>query len=86
MVAADAPARFRYSPSMLRAPSWVMSENRLTTPISTMNAIAPPSRFLSGRILPPAPGSDVTARRFLSVYHFSAALHSSNSVLMRNRG
>ena len=41
MVAADAPARFRYSPSTLRAPSWVMSENRLTMPIRVMNAMAP---------------------------------------------
>ena len=41
MAAADAPARFRYSPNMLLAPSWVKSENRLTIPIRVMNAIAP---------------------------------------------
>ena len=45
MVAALAPARFRYCPSTLLAPSWVISENKLTIPISTMNAMAPVIRF-----------------------------------------
>ena len=46
MAAPEAPARFRYSPRMLRAPSWVMSENRLTTPISVIKATAPRRYFL----------------------------------------
>jgi hypothetical protein len=41
MAAADAPARLKYSPNMLLAPSWVKSENRLTIPIRVINAIAP---------------------------------------------
>lgn len=45
MVAADAPVRFRYSPRMLLAPSWVISENKLTMPIGVINAIAPLSCF-----------------------------------------
>ena len=34
-------ARFRYSPGTLRAPSWVISENRLTIPIRVIKAMAP---------------------------------------------
>lgn len=45
MVAADAPVRFRYSPRMFLAPSWVISENKLTMPIGVINAIAPLSCF-----------------------------------------
>ena len=40
MVPAEAPSRARYAPRMLDAPSWVMSENRLTMPNSTINAMA----------------------------------------------
>ena len=40
MVPAEAPSRARYAPRMLDAPSWVMSENRLTMPNSTMKAMA----------------------------------------------
>ena len=40
MVPAEAPSRARYAPRMLDAPSWVMSENRLTMPNSTMKTMA----------------------------------------------
>lgn len=40
IVPAEAPSSVRYAPRMLDAPSCVMSENRLTMPNSTTNAMA----------------------------------------------
>jgi hypothetical protein len=40
MVEADAPSSVRYAPRILEAPSWVISENMLTMPNSTMNTRA----------------------------------------------
>ena len=51
MVPAEAPSKARYAPRMLDAPSWVMSENRLTTPNSTMKAMAWDIFFFLPRIM-----------------------------------
>lgn len=40
MVPADAPSSVKYAPRRLEAPSWVISESRLTMPNSTMNTMA----------------------------------------------
>jgi len=51
IVAAEAPAIPRYAPMMLAAPSWVISENRLTTPISSIKAKAVFFTFFSSSII-----------------------------------
>jgi hypothetical protein len=40
MVPAEAPRSERYAPRMLDAPSWVISEKRLTMPNKIINIIA----------------------------------------------
>ncbi|WP_242956807.1 hypothetical protein [Flavonifractor sp. An82] len=61
MTPADAPSKSKYAPRMLEAPSWVISENRLTTPNIKINSMAWEILFLPFLIFPFLPQSQPLA-------------------------
>ena len=71
MTAADAPANERNAPRMLFALSWVISENKLTTPKSTMNVIAADIRLFFSPIFTT---SQHTSFNFAFFPRFSSSL------------